>query len=476
MNLSNDFYFIIPELIILLTAITTLLSGLFFKKNNNTIFLIAVTGVFLALASTIKLFGVDKVFIFNGLLVIDRLAMIMKIAITALVFLVFVYSRQYIDERKIPKNDYYVLGLLSTLGMLSLVSANSLLVVYLGIELLSLPLYTMTAIRRTDNIAAEAAMKYFVMGSTASALLLFGMSLLYGATGHLELTAIHTFLTSTWPNNSSMIIFALVFLIAGIAFKLAAAPFHMWAPDVYDGAPTSVTLFISAAPKIAALSVIFRLINVSMAPAFEQWQQLILLLAILSIVIGNLFAISQINIKRMFAYSAISHIGFGLLGIAAGSAAGSAAALYYVLIYALTACAGFGLLTILSVNGIEIEQITDLKGLNKQNPWLALMMMIVIFSMAGIPPTVGFFTKLLVLKSLIDVNLITYAILALVFTIVGLYYYLNIIKIMYFDNESTQQFSKPGIITTIFYSSNCLSLLLLGIFPAGLISLCMTIF
>ena len=375
-----------------------------------------------------------------------------------------------------PTGDYYLLGLFSTLGMITLVSAHSLLTIYLGIELLSLPLYAMTAIRRTNVESSEAAMKYFVMGAIASGMLLYGISLLYGATGALDLHDIAIAVAKDWKLESGLLSFALVFIIAGVGFKIAAMPFHMWVPDVYQGAPTSVTLFIGTAPKIAAIGMALRILNLGLQDIAMQWQQLILVMALLSAGLGNLFAITQNNIKRLLAYSAISHMGYALFGILAATASGYAAALYYVLVYSIMSASAFGIIILLSRAGVEIENVDDLKGLNKRSPWLAFMMMIVMLSMAGIPPAVGFFTKLLVLKALVSANMTWVAALGLIFAVVGAFYYLRIIKVMYFDDTEDRTPIVLSKTTKLIYSANCLSLLYLGIFPSALIAICMNAF
>lgn len=267
-----------------------------------------------------------------------------------------------------PSGDYYVLGMFSALGMMLLVSAHSLLTVFLGLELLSLPLYAMTAIRRTDGDSSEAAMKYFVMGSIASAMLLYGMSLIYGATGKLDLLDVANAIAANWQQQNALLSFALVFILSGVAFKLAAVPFHMWAPDVYQGAPSSVTLFISAAPKIAAVGMTFRLLTIGLVDISTQWQQILLVITLLSTGLGNLFAVVQSSIKRLLAYSAISHIGYALFGILAASASGYSAALYYIVVYAITSAAAFGLIVLMSSQGMEIDSVDDLKGLSKKKP------------------------------------------------------------------------------------------------------------
>lgn len=476
-SLLDNTHVALPEIILLVTACTALLGDLFFKGYcKNITFTLASIGLGLCALASFVLMGNYKSVIFSGLFINDDVAQLMKLFIYLTVFLTFLYSRHYIEERQMPSGDYYVLGLFSTLGMMVLVSAHSLLTVYLGLELLSLPLYAMTAIQRSNDKASEAAMKYFVMGAIASGMILYGFSLLYGATGKLNLLDIANAVGANWQDQQDLLAFAIVFIMVGIGFKLAVMPFHMWAPDVYEGAPTSVTLFLSAAPKIAALAMTFRLLTLGLADIAFQWQQLILIMALLSTGLGNLLAIVQTKIKRLLAYSAISHMGYALFGILAATEAGYAASLYYVLVYALMTCAAFGLIVLLSNHGLEIENINDLKGLNKRNPWLAFMMLIIMFSMAGIPPTVGFFTKLFVLKALVDVHMTWIAVLGLLFAVIGAYYYIRIIKVMYFDeNETIIPLSLPPT-TTIIFSLNCLSLLYFGIFPTALITACVNAF
>ncbi|MDP1603648.1 MAG: NADH-quinone oxidoreductase subunit NuoN [Legionella sp.] len=477
MPLLDNLHLALPEVILLTTACIALLADLFFKhKYKNIAFIVAVTGLFLAAVMSFVFLGNFKTVILGGLFISDDSGHLMKLFICLSVFLCFVYSRNYIEERQMPAGDYYVLGLFSTLGMMVLVSAHSLLTIYLGLELLSLPLYAMTAIRRSNSDASEAAIKYFVMGAIASGMLLYGFSLLYGATGKLDLLDIANAIAVNWDTDSLLLSFSLVFIMVGVGFKLAAVPFHMWAPDVYQGAPTSVTLFISTAPKIAALGMAFRLLTIGLVDVTAQWQQLILVMALLSTGIGNLLAVTQTNLKRLFAYSAIAHVGYALFGILAATPAGYAASLYYILVYSLMTVAAFGLIVLLSRLGVEVENIEDLKGLNKRNPWIALMMMIIMFSMAGVPPTVGFFIKLAVLKALVDVNMTWVAVLGLLFAVIGAYYYIKIIKVMYFEDSSD---NSPVILSNsswILFSTNCLALLFLGIFPSVLLNACVNAF
>ncbi|MBI2785689.1 MAG: NADH-quinone oxidoreductase subunit NuoN [Legionella longbeachae] len=475
--LLENIHVVLPEMIVLATACIALLSDLFLRHRYKSIaYFISCTGLILAAITSFFYIGMFKVITLNGLFISDDVANLMKIFIYLTVLLSFIYARNYIDERQMPSGDYYVLGLFSTLGMMFLVSAHSLLTIFLGLELLSLPLYAMTAIRRTDSDASEAAMKYFVMGSIASAMLLYGISLIYGATGRLDLLEVANAIAVNWQHQSTLLTFALVFILSGVAFKLAAVPFHMWAPDVYQGAPSSVTLFLSAAPKIAAVGMTFRLLTIGLVDLSIQWQQILLVITLLSTGLGNLFAVVQTSIKRLLAYSAISHIGYALFGILAATASGYSAALYYILVYSITSAAAFGLIVLMSSQGMEIDSVEDLKGLNKRNPWLAFMMLLIMFSMAGVPPTVGFFTKLLVLKALVDVHMTWVAVVGLFFTVIGAYYYLRIVKLMYFDKPAHVEQVVMNKGSLLIFSLNCLSLLYLGIFPGALIVTCINAF
>ena len=476
-ELLDNVHLAIPEMIVLATACIALLADLFLRHRCKSIaFICATSGLILAGIASFLFLGQFSLVIFHGLFISDDTAQLMKLFICISVFLSFFYARHYIEERQMPTGDYYILGLFSTLGMMVLVSAHSLLTIYLGLELMSLPLYAMTAIRRTNSDASEAAMKYFVMGAIASGMMLYGISLLYGATGQLDLLDVAHAIALNWKDQSGLLSFAIVFILSGVGFKLAAVPFHMWVPDVYQGAPTSVTLFIGTAPKIAAVGMALRILALGLPDLASQWQQLVLIMALLSAGAGNLLAIVQNNIKRLFAYSAISHMGYALFGILAATASGYAAALYYVLVYSIMSAAAFGLIVLLSRSGVEVESVDDLKGLNKRNPWLAFMMMIVMLSMAGIPPTVGFFTKLLVLKALVDVQMTWVAILGLIFAVIGAFYYLRIIKIMYFDEAVDASCARLSKTAKLVFSVNCLSLLYLGIFPSALITACINAF
>lgn len=368
---------------------------------------------------------------FSGMFVHDAIGSVLKQFILLLSALTFVYGRHYMRERNLLIGEFYLLILFATLGMMLLVSAGSLVTAYLGLELLALSSYALVALNRDSSISAEAAIKYFVLGALASGLMLYGMSMIYGATGTVELARIGAAVGDV--EHPNLLAFGLVFLVVGIAFKLGAAPFHMWLPDVYQGAPTAVTVFIGSAPKLAAFGMAYRLLEDGLGGLSNQWTLMLAILAVFSLGIGNIFAIAQTNLKRMLAYSTISHVGFLLLGFVGGTASGYSAAMFYAISYALTAAVAFGMIGLLSRAGFEAEEIEDFRGLNQRNPWYAGIMAITMFSLAGVPPLFGFFAKLLVLKAAIDAGHLWLAIVAILFAIVGIYYYLRVVKVMYFD-------------------------------------------
>jgi NADH-quinone oxidoreductase subunit N len=414
---------------------------------------------------------------FNGHYVLDKLALLTKLFILVASFFAFIYARQYTKERNIARGEYYMLGLFAVMGMMIMASGYSFLTIYLGLELLSLSLYAMTALYKDSARASEAAMKYFVMGALASGLLLYGISILYGATGSIEISTISEVLQKTPSLDTHVILLAMVFIVAGLIFKFGAVPFHMWVPDVYDGAPTSVTLFIASAPKIAAFCITIRILAEAMLNEVIAWEHILIVVAVLSMFMGNVLAIAQTNIKRMLAYSSIAHIGYTLLGIVAGpnSANGYSAALFYITTYVIVAAGAFAIIGFLSKGGIELDQLEDYRGMNARNPWLAFMLLLLMFSMAGIPPTVGFFAKLGLLESLVSADTVWLAILALIFAIIGAYYYLRIVMLMYFEEPQgqlvgTRIYVPAGIMTAI--TVNSIAALGLGLLPSALIDLC----
>ena len=482
----------------------------------------------------------QRILAMNNMFVNDPMGAALKFFILCIVFIAFIYSRDYLRDRKFLKGEYFILGLFAVLGMMIMVSAHSLLTVYLGLELLALSLYAMVAMHRDSHQASEAAIKYFVLGALASGLLLYGMSILYGVTGTLDLTVLaqtlqqmaddhtvlvaitqklsditddniavivigqgikdyvthsanltaiaqilaenadnHAALASITPfidkimSGYTMLVFGLVFIVVGLAFKFGAVPFHMWLPDVYQGAPTAVTLFIASAPKIAAFAMLMRLLADGMQSLHTDWQGMLILLAILSMGIGNIIAIAQTNIKRMLAYSTIAHVGYLMLGIITGTQAGYAASMFYVIVYTLMTLGAFGMIILLSRAGFEAEQLNDFKGLNERNSWYAALMLIVMLSMAGIPPMVGFWAKWSVLAQLIDSGLVWLAVIAVIFAIIGVFYYLRIIKLMYFDKPEDMTPIVARMDMRIALSANALVILGLGLMPYTLMAVCL---
>ncbi len=413
---------------------------------------------------------------FSGHYVVDKLAILTKLFVLGTSFFAFIYARQYIQDRHISRGEYYILGLFAVVGMLVMASAYSFLSIYLGLELLSLSLYAMVALQKESAVATEAAMKYFVMGALASGLLLYGISMLYGATGGIEIVAVGDVLHNG-SQQHLVVVFALIFILSGLLFKFGAVPFHMWVPDVYDGAPTSVTLFIASAPKIAAFCITMRIL-VQALPTFSViWVPILIVIAILSMFSGNLLAIAQTNIKRMLAYSSIAHIGYTLLGLVAGprSTTGYSAAMFYITTYVIVAAGAFAMIALLSKQGVELDQLDDYRGLNARSPWLAFMMLLLMFSMAGVPPTVGFFAKLGLLEALVEAHYVWLAALALLFAIIGAYYYLRIVMLMYFEEPREALMKQPisiapGVMTAI--TLNGVVALALGLLPSGLIDIC----
>ena len=414
-----------------------------------------------------------ELYTFSGMFVADSMANMLKLGIYVAIGVTLVYSQAYILARGIARGEFYILALFAMLGMMVMVSANHLLTLYLGLELLSLSLYAMIALQRDSAVATEAAMKYFVLGALASGMLLYGMSMLYGATGTLELTRMADAITRD-AADSTILLFALVFIVAGLGFKLSAVPFHMWVPDVYAGAPTAVTLIIGSAPKLAAFAFVIRLLAVGLGAEYlaVQWQWMLLIMAVLSLAIGNIAAIAQTNLKRMLAYSTISHMGFLLLGILSAGHDGYAAAMFYVMVYVLMTLGTFGMILLLSRAGFEADKLDDFKGLNARSPWYAFIMLLLMFSMAGVPPAVGFYAKLSVLWAVVDAGFVWLAVLAVFFSLIGAFYYLRIVKLMYFDEPVDQSPLEPGPAMRWVLSVNGIAILVLGILPGGLMGQC----
>lgn len=467
----------LPEMMVfVLGSVALLIQAFFGEKRPGFTFAFVQLVIIASMIATWQFLHTETLYTFSDMFVLDKFSVLLKLIMEISVFVCFLYSRVYLTNNNMASGEYYILGLFSLLGMMVLVSAHHFLTLYLGLELMTLPIYAMVAMKRESDMGAEAAMKYFIMGALASGMLLYGLSLLYGATGNLDITLVANALSQMTGSQQLILLFGLVFIMAGIAFKFGAVPFHMWIPDVYQGAPNPVTLFIASAPKIAALGLAVRLLVYGMPSLFAQWQQILIAMAILSMGVGNFAAIVQTNIKRMLAYSSIAHMGYMTLGLIAGSPAGYSAATFYMITYALMTLGAFGLLVILSRIGYEVETIADFKGLNSRNPWLACMMMIMMFSLAGVPPLVGFWAKVGVLQALINVNLVWLAALALMFAIVGAYYYIRVVKTMYFEEPDTTSAIVVPNDMQIAMSVNGLVVLALGLFPGALFELCKAAF
>lgn len=405
----------------------------------------------------------------NATVVSDAMGGVLKSVMLLIVLLAFVYVRDYLLIRNRMNGEFFVLGLFAVLGMMVLTSAHSLLTLYLGLELLSLSLYSLVAMERDSPVSSEAAMKYFVLGALASGMLLYGISILYGMTGSLDLGEIAA---TVQTDANALVTFGLVFVIVGVAFKLGVVPFHMWIPDVYHGATTAATLFIATAPKLAAFALAMRLLVDALGPLAHDWQAMLIVLAVLSMAMGNLVAIAQQNIKRMLAYSAIAHMGFMLLGLIAGGQDGYAGAMFYVIVYALMSAGAFGMVMLLGNGGFESDEIADFGGLSERSPWFALVMLCLMFSMAGVPPFAGFWAKWFVLKELVAGGLLWLAVLAVIFSIIGAYYYLRIVRLMFFEKATVSHAITIGSNTKFALSVNGIAVFALGIFPGLLMTLC----
>lgn len=466
----------LPEIFLLSMTCLVLLVDVFLRDaQRNVSYVLAqlsLLGTFLLLLQGMT---DAPVYAYNNMFIQDGMADLLKLCVVVIVAVVFVYSRDYLRDRGLFKGEFYLLALFATLGMMLMISSASLLMLYLGLELLSLCLYAMVALHRDNGNAAEAAMKYFVLGAIASGMLLYGMSILYGLSGSLLITDVASAVTRAGEIDIG-VVFALVFVLVALMFKLGAVPFHMWVPDVYQGSPTAVTVFLGTAPKLAAFAIIIRLLVEGLGGLHTDWQQMLVIIAVLSMAIGNVVAIAQANIKRMLAYSTISHVGFIILGILVGTAEGYSAALFYTIAYAMMSLGGFGIVMLLARAGFEADQLDDFKGLNQRSPWFAFMMLILMFSMAGVPPTLGFWAKLAVLKAIIHIDMVWLAGVAVFFSIIGLFYYLRIIKLMYFDDKEDTSVLQCSTDMQFVLSGNALMILGLGFYPAGLMALCISVF
>jgi NADH-quinone oxidoreductase subunit N len=460
------------EIFMLAAVCVILLVDLFLSDRTRWItYVLSLLSLAGAAYMTVR-YGVEgRITAFDGMYIADPMGDVLKLFSYGTVAVAFLYSREYLQRRGLFKGEYFVLGLVALLGVMVMVSAGNLLTVYLGVELLSLSLYAMVAFDRESGIAAESAMKYFVLGAISSGTLLYGFSIVYGVTGTLQLDELAIGVREVGATNLGLI-FGLAFIIVGIAFKFGAVPFHMWVPDVYHGAPTPVTLFIGSAPKIASFVLAIRVLAEGLDAMLASWQDMLIALSVLSMLIGNVVAIAQSNLKRMLAYSTISHVGFILLGILAGTTEGYRASMFYTLSYVIMAVGSFGMILLLSREGFEADRLEDFKGLNRKSPWFAAIMMMLMFSTAGVPPFIGFWAKLAVIGAILDVGLAWLAAVAVVLSVIAAFYYLRVVKLMYFDEPTDSAGIVAGGTLRTVLSANGVAVLALGVFPSALIDLC----
>ena len=471
-NIRYDLITALPEIILLGMAMLVLIADLFLKQSSRiAIYGLSQLSLLIAAYFTFTTHAPGVGYAFTGAFVDDAMSDILKLMIYLGTSLIFVYSRQYIQQRGMYRGEFYALVLFSVVGMMIMVSGQNMLTLYIGLELLSLSLYALVALDRDNARATEAAMKYFVLGALASGMLLYGMSMIYGMTGSLNLADIHHVLINSQQTHSVLIL-GLVFIVAGLAFKLGAVPFQMWVPDVYEGSPTAMTMLISSVPKLAAFAFVIRLLAQGLQTMAVDWQQMLLVMAVLSIIIGNVTAIAQTNLKRMLAYSTISHIGFVLFGLMSASINGFASALFYIVSYVMMSLAGFGIILLLSRKGFEADKLDDLKGLNQRSPWTAFLMLIVMFSMAGVPPTLGFYAKFTVLQAALQAGFLWLVVFAVLMAVIGAFYYLRVIKLMYFDEPNDHHPIQVPADMRAVLSVNAFALLLFGLMPQGLMTLC----
>ncbi|MDC0430758.1 NADH-quinone oxidoreductase subunit NuoN [Candidatus Thioglobus sp.] len=469
----------LPEIFLLSAIVVVLLLDLFLTKpfKQATYYLMQIS-LFITGVMAFNLIDQPQTIIFSGSFILDNMASVFKVFMIGSTMVTMVYTRHYLIQHALFRGEYFVLVLLSVLGMMVMVSGYSLLTLYLGLEILSLSLYTLIAIARERAGAVEAALKYFVLGAIASGLLLYGMSMIYGISGSININDIANFAANAdLASRETLILnFGLVFLVIGIAFKLGAVPFHMWVPDVYQGAPTSVTLFLSTVPKVAAVAMLVRILVDGLGAMHAYWADLFMVLAVLSIALGSVVALMQTNIKRLLAYSTISHVGFIMLGFVTGVISGYGAAVFYVFVYILMSLAAFGIVILLNKKGFEADQISDFKGLSKHSPWFALMMLVVMLSMAGVPPFIGFYAKFFILQQVISAGFVTLAVVAVVFAVISAYYYLQIIKSMYFEESDKDITIVAPMDMQLVLSINAVLILVVGIFPDFWIKLSLSLF
>jgi len=479
------FYFAYPEIFLLIMTSIILMVDVYlpdrlrivtYSLSHLALLGCALITVFMMMPATPDQAG----YTFNDMFVSDVMSNVLKLVVYLAVAATFVYSRSYLEQRDMLRGEFFVLALFATLGMMVMISANHFISLYLGLELMSLCTYALVAMNRDSKISTEAAMKYFLLGALSSGMLLYGMSMVYGATGTLNLVEVAQAIEGG-QSNHIILVFGLVFVVAGVGFKMGAVPFHMWIPDVYHGSPNAMTLFIGTAPKLAGFAMAMRLLVDGLFPLAADWQEMLTILAVLSLAVGNLAAIAQTNIKRMLAYSAISHMGFVMLGLVSGVVDGNtygapeaySAAMFYAVVYILMSLGGFGMVLLLSRAGFEAENLADFKGLNQRSPWFAFLMLLIMFSMTGIPPTVGFYAKLTILEPLVSNGHIWLAVVAVAFSLIGAFYYLRVVKLMYFDEPEDTAPIEASVDMRMLLSANGIAMLILGILPGPLMGLCL---
>ncbi len=475
MPTASDLLPLLPELVLIGAAFALLMLDLFLDERRRVVTHVLSVATLVIVAAMIAGGIGGQGIVLNGMFIRDIAADVLKLFACVVSALSLVYAWPFLRERGLYKGEVPVLMLFATGGMMLMISAGNLVMVYLGLEMLALCQYALVAIDRDSPLASEAAIKYFVLGALASGMLLYGLSLVYGATGTLDLARIHA--AAGDAANPTLLLTGVVFIVAGIAFKFGAAPFHMWLPDVYHGAPTPITLFIGSAPKLAAFGMAYRLLESGVGPLDEQWRLMIAGLATLSLVIGNLVALMQANLKRMLAYSTISHVGFLFLGLAGGGAEGYAAAMFYAISYAIMSAAAFGVIVLMSSRGFEADRIDDYKGLNARDPWTAGLVLCVMASLAGVPPFLGFWAKLVVLRAALQGDMLWLAIVGIVFAVIGAFYYLRMIKVMYFDEPAGEPMqARDDQSLRVVFGVNALSLLGLGILWNPIMTWCQQAF
>jgi NADH-quinone oxidoreductase subunit N len=466
-----------PEITLLTLICALLVADLFVEDERRAItYWLAIASLAVTAAVIVATAPESRTLLFGGTYISDSLSQVLKLTSVVLVALSFVYARGYLTQNGLLKGEFYTLGMFGLLGMMIMMSANGLLTMYLGVETLALSQYSLVAFDRNSKDGAESAMKYFVLGAIASGALLYGISWTYGVTGSLKFDDIAAVMQANPGLNDMPLWFGIAFMLVGIAFKFGAVPFHMWLPDVYEGARTPVTLYLAAAPKLAALALILRIFAEALGSVHEVWQGMVMVVAVLSLIVGNVVAIAQSNIKRMLGYSTIAHVGFILAAVFCGTEEGYAAALYYAITYVIMAAGSFAMVILLSRKGYEAENLSDFKGLNARSPWFAVMMLFFMFSLTGVPPWVGFFAKLTAINAVLDAGFPSLAVLMVLAAVIGAYYYLRVVWYMYFDEPQDRSVLQSNLDTRIALSINGVAVLMLGILPGWLLKLCLDVF